>query len=156
MDNIVRTRPSWNEYYMQIAELTAKRASCFSKEKGAVIVVNNRIIATGYNGAPSGVRNCLYDRGVCRKKELGYGHGEGHHECLGVHAEANAILSAANIGIGIKGGTMYCTHSPCEECAKLIINSGIKNIYYRNYYGSKLSDELLKEANITVQELKSL
>lgn len=149
----MKERPSWDEYFMNIAEITAKRATCFSAEKGAVIVVNKRIIATGYNGAPKGIKNCVYDIGQCRKRSLGYGHGEGHHECLAVHAEANAILSAATLGIKIEGGTLYCTHSPCEECAKLIINSGIKNIYYRHLYESKLSNELFKEANIAIVQI---
>lgn len=147
------TRPSWKEYFMSIAEMAAKRSTCLSEAKGAVIVIANKIVATGYSGAPRGIKNCKFDYCFCRKRSLGYGHGEGHNECLAVHAESNAILSAASLGIMIENGEIYCTHFPCEECAKLIINSGIKKIYYKNEYDSKLSKELLQEANIVVEKI---
>lgn len=151
--HIDKYRPSWNDYFMKIAELTASRSTCFSESKGAVITKNGRIIATGYSGAPSGVKNCLYDIGFCNKRQSGYGHGEGHDFCLAVHAEANAILSAANIGIETNGATIYCTHFPCINCAKMIINCGIKKVYYKNEYKDDLSRRILKEANVEVTKI---
>lgn len=137
-----------NQYFMEIAFVSSKRSTCFSEAKGAVIVKNNRVISTGYNGAPSGIKSCKYEDGICRKRSLGYGHGEGHSECKAVHAEVNAILNAAMNGISTKETVLYCTHKPCEQCAKIIINSGIKTIYYFNEYKSKFADELLSKANI--------
>lgn len=143
-------RVTWEEYFMMIAEVASSRCTCFSVAKGAAIVVDGHVVSTGYNGAPAGVRNCKYDIGVCRKRSLGYGHGEGHNECLAVHAEANAILSAGQVGVRIRGGTLYCTHKPCSECTKLIINSGITKIVYKHDYESDLADILLKEANVAI------
>lgn len=142
-------RPTWDEYFMQIAMSAATRSSCLSEAKGAAIAINNRIVAIGYSGAPSGVRTC-YENGFCRKRKLGFGHGEGHHECLAVHAESNAILSAARLGVSIEGGTIYSTHKPCGDCAKLIINSGLKVVKFKTYYDSSVTDLLFHEASISV------
>lgn len=147
------SRPNWQEYFMKIAFETASRSSCFSEGKGAVIVKNGRIIATGYNGAPSGTKNCKYDIGICRKREKGYGHGEGHNECKAVHAEANAILSAAKLGISTEDCVMYCTHKPCENCMKMIIQSGIILVFYSKEYESEFSKELAKEAKIKLRKV---
>lgn len=150
-------RPSWNQYYMDIAITTAERSSCYSEAKGAVIINKlGSIIATGYSGAPKGVRNCKYDNKYCRKRRLGYGHGEGHNECKAVHAEANAILSAAKSGISTNGCTIYCTHKPCEECTKLIINAGIKQVYYKEEYNSKLAKLLAEESGLEIVKLTCL
>lgn len=141
-------RLSWDEYFMKIANVVSERSTCLSAPKGAVIAKGKRVIATGYSGAPAGVDNCAFDNGYCKKRKLGYGHGEGHDVCLAVHAEANAILQAAFLGINCKDGVMYCTHEPCGDCAKLIINSGIKKIYYENKYPSKITDDLFRQAGI--------
>lgn len=148
----VAKRPTWDDYFMQIALSAATRSSCYSEAKGAAIAVNNRIVSIGYTGAPAGVTSCL-EHGFCRKRKLGYGHGEGNHECLAVHAEANAILSAARVGTSIEGGTIYSTHKPCGDCAKLIINAGLKVVKYRLHYDSKLTDLLFHEANISVTRM---
>lgn len=138
---------------MQIADLVSKRSSCLSSPKGAIIVKENRIIATGYSGAPAGITSC-YDKGYCLKRSLGYGHGEGHDKCLAVHAEANAILQAASLGISCKDCVMYCTHKPCGNCAKLIINSGIASVYYLCEYPSEMTDKLFYESGIEVIKFK--
>ena len=147
-------RPSWNEYFMEMAFAISKRCSCFSEPKGAVITKDNRIISAGYNGAPSGIKNCKYDMKECRKRSLGYGHGEGHHECKAVHAEANAILKAEKTGVSTNDCMMYCTHKPCEECAKMIIQSGIKVVYYCKEYESKFAKELFEESNVELVKLE--
>ena len=141
-------RLSWTEYFMKIACTVSERSTCLSVPKGAVIVKDKRIIATGYSGAPAGVKNCAYDNGFCRKRKLGYGHGEGHNECLAIHAEANAILQAASLGIGCKDCVMYCTHKPCADCAKMIINSGIKMVIYKEFYPAQLTDNIMEEAGV--------
>lgn len=143
-----KKRVSWDEYFMKIASDVSERSTCLSDPKGAVIVKDKRIIATGYSGAPAGIANCAFDKGFCRKKSLGYNHGEGHQECLAVHAEANAILQAASLGISCKDCILYCTHEPCNDCAKLIINSGIKKVFYANEYPSTFTNELFREANV--------
>ena len=141
---------SRNDYFMNIAKVTAERTTCFSEPKGAVLVKENRIISTGYTGAPNGIDSCKYEDKECRKRKLGYGHGKGHDECKAVHAESNAILSAALLGISTKGSILYCTHKPCSECTKMLIQAGIHKIYYLNDYSSKFADEMLKQTNIEV------
>ncbi|MDF2615442.1 MAG: deoxycytidylate deaminase [Sedimentibacter sp.] len=140
-------RISWDNYFLLISKVVSSRATCFSEPKGAVIVVNKNIVSTGYNGAPSGIKDCKYGYKECKKRSLGYGHGTGHHICLASHAEANAIDHAAKNGISINGGTLYCTHKPCSECAKHIINSGIIRVVYINEYESN-AFELFNEAGI--------
>lgn len=143
----VNHRISRNDYFMEITKLVAKRSTCLSTPKGAIIIKDNRIIATGYSGAPMGVTSC-YESGKCLKRDLGYGHGEGHDKCLAVHAEANAILQAASLGIGCKDCVMYCTHKPCADCAKMIINSGIKMVIYKEFYPAQLTDKIMEEAGV--------
>lgn len=143
-------RISWEQYFMNLAFAASERSTCFSDKKGAVIVKDKMIISTGYSGAPKGIKNCLYDNGFCRKRALGFGHGEGHSQCLAVHAEANAILQCNLLSTISKNCQLYCTHKPCENCAKLIINAGIKEVYYTYDYPSELTDYLFKEAEIKV------
>ena len=145
-------RPTWDEYFMSIAKSAATRSTCISSGKGAAITVENHIVALGYSGAPAGVESC-YEKGYCVKREKGFSHGTGHEVCLAVHAEMNAILSAARIGVKINGGTIYCTHKPCSFCAKLIINSGIKRVVYAEEYASQSTDDMLKEAQVVVERL---
>lgn len=148
----MESRPTWDEYFMGIAESAALRSTCLIDKKGAAITVRNRIISIGYSGAPSGVKSCL-EHGFCRKRALGYGHGEGHHECLAVHAEANAIVSAARTGVSLEGGTIYATAKLCEGCAKLIINSGIKTVLYKHDYKSPLTDKLFAESGVSMAKM---
>ncbi len=144
-------RPSWETYFMDIASLVAKRSTCLRRAVGAVIVKDKRILSTGYNGAPTGIKHCL-DIG-CLREELNVVSGERHELCRGIHAEQNAIIQAAFHGVSIKGATLFCTNLPCSICAKMIINAGIKNIYYRSGYADPMSREMLKEADIEVIRL---
>ena len=150
----INHRISRNDYFMEITKLVAKRSTCLSTPKGAIIIKDNRIIATGYSGAPKGVTSC-YESGKCLKRDLGYGHGEGHDKCLAVHAEANAILQAASLGISCKDGIMFCTHQPCSDCAKLIINSGIRTVVYLEPYPSLLTDDLLSKSGVSMVKWES-
>ncbi len=137
---------------MEIAELVAKRSTCRRRAVGAVIVKDKRILSTGYNGAPSGVRHCT-DIG-CLREEMGVASGERHELCRGLHAEQNAIIQAALHGVRIQGGTLFCTNLPCSICAKMIINAGIHTIYYRSGYADAMSKQLLEEAAVVTVKLE--
>lgn len=139
-------RPSWDSYFMQIAKTVATRSTCLRRQTGAVIVRDKRILATGYNGAPSGIKHC--DEVGCLRSELNIPSGERHELCRGLHAEQNAILQAALHGVSLKGAVIYTTHEPCSLCTKMIINVGIKKIVYAEPYPDKLSKMLLEEAGI--------
>ncbi len=141
-------RPSWETYFMDIAFLVAKRSTCRRRAVGAVIVKNRRILSTGYNGAPSGIRHCI--EVGCLREELKVPSGQCHELCRGIHAEQNAIIQAAFHGVSIKDSTLFCTNLPCSICAKMIINAGITRICYHSGYADKMSEEMLKEANIQV------
>jgi len=141
-------RPDWNEYFMEITELVATRSTCLRREVGAIIVKENRILSTGYNGAPSGLAHCL-EIG-CLRDKMNIPSGERQELCRGIHAEQNALIQAAKFGIALDGSTVYVTTQPCITCSKLIINAGIKKIIYKNPYPDKLALELLEEANIEV------
>ena len=143
-------KQSWTSYFLDMAQMAATRTTCLSPAKGAVIVKNKSIVSTGYNGAPRGVPDCKYQRGECIKRRKGYEHGTGHHVCLAAHAEANAIAQAARTGVAIEGSTMYCTHKPCRECAKLIINSGIIEVVYIEDYPND-SEELFHDAGVRIR-----
>jgi dCMP deaminase len=139
-------RPSWETYFMDITMLVAKRSTCQRRAVGAVIVKDKRLLATGYNGAPSHLKHCL-DIG-CLREELKVPSGEKHELCRGIHAEQNAIVQAAFHGVSIKGATLFCTNLPCAICAKMIINAGIDKIYFNEGYADSMSKEMLKEAGI--------
>jgi dCMP deaminase len=141
-------RPSWEAYFMTITDLVAKRSTCLRRAVGAVVVKDKRILTTGYNGAPSGVRHCR-ETG-CLRETLNVASGERHELCRGIHAEQNAIIQAAFHGVSIKGSILYCTTLPCSICAKMIINAGIKKIYYQSGYADPLSKEMLDEARVEV------
>ena len=140
------TRPTWNQYFMEIAVLVAKRSTCLRRAVGAVIVKHKRILATGYNGAPSGIRHCA--EVGCMRETMQIASGERHELCRGIHAEQNAIIQAAYHGVPIQGATLYCTNLPCSICTKMLINSGIKKIYYQSGYADQLSKDLLEETDI--------
>ena len=143
-----QTRPSWAQYFMDITELVAKRSTCTRRAVGAILVKDKRILATGYNGAPSGVRHC--SETGCLREQLGVPSGERHELCRGVHAEQNAIVQAAHYGVSINGATLFCTNLPCSICAKLLINAGVKKIVYQSGYADAISEEMLSEAGIEV------
>ena len=139
-------RPSWQDYFLEITRLVAKRSTCLRRNVGALIVKDKRILATGYNGAPTGLSHCL-DVG-CMRENLAIPPGERHEICRGIHAEQNVILQAALYGVSIKGAVLYCTHQPCALCAKMAINAGISRIIYSGDYPDELAAKMLKEAGV--------
>ena len=145
-------RPSWETYFMDITRLVAKRSTCVRRAVGAIIVKNKRILSTGYNGAPSGIRHCM--EAGCLREKMNVTSGERHELCRGIHAEQNAIIQAAYHGVSIKDATLYCTNLPCIICAKMIINAGIKKIYYDSGYADALSQDMLAESGIDLIKLE--
>ncbi|MDD2688895.1 MAG: cytidine/deoxycytidylate deaminase family protein [Candidatus Omnitrophica bacterium] len=147
-------RPSWDEYFLEMARLVSKRSTCLRRKVGAILVKNKRILATGYNGAPSGLKHCI-DIGCIRDK-LKIPSGERHELCRALHAEQNALIQAALYGVSVKAGTLYATNQPCIICAKMLINAGIKEIVINNGYPDKMAMDFLKEAKIKVRTLKAI
>lgn len=145
------SRPSWKEYFMDIASLVAKRATCRRRRVGAVAVRDKRILASGYNGAPVGLPHCL-DIG-CLREELNVPSGERHELCRGLHAEQNVIIQAAYHGVSIKGATIYCTNLPCSICSKMLINAGIREIIYQDGYADPMTKEMLTAAKVRLAQL---
>lgn len=143
-------RPSWDEYFLEIAKIVAKRSTCLRRSVGAILVKDKRILATGYNGAPSNIRHCLEVGCIRESKKIPSG--ERHELCRGIHAEQNLIIQAAYHGVSISNSTLYCTNFPCSICAKMIINAGIERIVYLEGYPDNLSEELIKEAGIMVEK----
>lgn len=146
-----KVRPSWDEYFMDIVGLVARRSTCLRRDVGAVIVKDRRLLTTGYNGAPSGLRHCL-ETG-CLREQMNISSGERHELCRGLHAEQNAIIQAAVHGVSIKGATLYCTSHPCTICLKMVINAGITTIVYREGYSDKLAEQMLEETGIEARKL---
>jgi len=149
MNKYVDERPSWDQYFMEMAELTAKRSTCMRRNVGAVIVKDKHLVATGYNGAPRGVRHCA-EIGSCLREELKVPSGQRHELCRALHAEQNAIIQAATLGVSIEDSTIYITHQPCVICAKMIINAGIKRIVVKEGYPDDLAVEMLEEAGLKI------
>ena len=147
-------RPSWDRYFMDITALVARRSTCLRRSVGASIVKDKRILSTGYNGAPSGLKHCL-EIG-CLREKMKVASGERHELCRGIHAEQNAIIQAAYHGVSIRGAALYCTNLPCSICAKMIINAGINKIYYLDGYADTISSEMLKEAGIEVIKIENI
>ncbi len=145
-------RPAWDAYFMDIAVLVAKRSTCLRRMVGALIIKDKRILTTGYNGAPSGIRHCI-EIG-CLRETLNVASGQRHELCRGIHAEQNAIIQAAYHGVSIRNASLYCTNLPCSICTKMIINAGIERIYYLEGYADELSEAMLTEAKIEVIQLK--
>ena len=144
-------RLSWDDYFLKMALLTAERSTCRRHHIGAVIVRDKRVLTTGYNGAAKGATDCL-ELG-CLRDELDIPSGTRHEICRAIHAEQNAIIQAGLYGVSIVDSTMYCTHSPCFICAKMIVNAGIKRVCtYGNYSDDQYID-LFKEAGIEFQIL---
>ncbi|MCL5408505.1 MAG: cytidine/deoxycytidylate deaminase family protein [Candidatus Omnitrophica bacterium] len=145
-------RPDWDEYFLKIAELVSERATCLRRKVGAVLVKDKRILATGYNGAPSGFKHC--EETGCLREKLKIPSGERHELCRGLHAEQNAIIQAAYHGVNIKGSTLYITNHPCSICAKMIVNAGIEKVVISGYYPDKFAEEILKEGKIKMEHYK--
>jgi len=144
----MKNRPNWFQYFMEMAFLVSKRSTCLRRTVGAVIVRNNQLLSSGYNGSPKHTLHC--SKTGCLREKIAVPSGERHELCRGVHAEQNAIIQAAVNGVSISGGELYCTNQPCSICAKMIINSEIKKIYIANYYEDKLAIEMLKDADISL------
>lgn len=147
-------RPTWDEYFMEMAELARQRSTCLRRGVGAVIVKDNRVIATGYNGVPKGIRHC--EETGCLRQQLNVPSGKMHELCRGLHAEQNAIIQAACMGSSIEGGTLYCTTQPCVICTKMIINAGIKRVVIKESYPDELAQELAKEAGLVIDVMGEL
>jgi len=141
-------RPDWDHYFMQIASVVATRSTCLRRQVGALLVLNKRILSTGYNGTPSGLSHCR-DVG-CLREELNVPSGERHELCRGLHAEQNAIIQAAIHGVAIKDSVLYCTHYPCAVCAKMLVNAGISTIILEDNYPDDLAKKIFSEAGIKV------
>ena len=142
-------RPSYDEYFMEMAHLVAKRSTCLRRNVGAILVKDKHILSTGYNGAPKGLEHC--SEVGCLRKELGIPSGERHEICRGLHAEQNAIIQAAVFGISIKNSVLYCTNTPCVVCAKMLINAGVKEIVYSGEYPDDLAKKIISESKIKIR-----
>lgn len=145
-------RPSWDTYFMDITCLVAERSTCLRRSVGAIIVKEHRILSTGYNGAPSGIRHC--SEVGCLRESMNIESGQRHELCRGIHAEQNAIIQAAYHGVPIRGATLYCTNLPCAICTKMLINAGMTEICYKEGYADELSMSLLDEAGIVLRQVK--
>ena len=141
-------RPSWDEYFMAIAEQVSGRSTCLRRATGAVLVKDKRILATGYNGVPKGLAHC--EEVGCLREQLGIPSGERQELCRAIHAEQNAIIQAAVHGVAIEGATLYTTLQPCVLCAKMLINCGVQEIHYAEGYPDELSRSMFDEAGVVV------
>lgn len=145
------SRPGWDTYFLEIALLVAKRSTCLRRKVGALVVKDRRILATGYNGTPSGIRHCAQTG--CLRDKLKIPSGERHELCRGLHAEQNVLLQASLHGVSLKDSVLYVTNQPCLICAKMIINAGIKEVVMADHYPDPMALEFLKEARIKVRRV---
>ncbi len=145
-------RPSWDEYFSRLARMVASRSTCLRRNVGALLVREERIIATGYNGAPQGIPHCL-DVGCLRQKqEIPSGHR--YELCRGVHAEQNAIINAARYGVSTLGSVLYCTHQPCMLCARMLVNAGVISVVHQGDFEDDRALGIFKEAGVKVVEIR--
>lgn len=151
MKTAARARPDWDTYFMDMAKLASRRSSCLRRAVGAVLVKDRRLLATGYNGVPSGVEHCEVTG--CLRERLNVPSGERHELCRGLHAEQNAIIQAAFHGVSIRDAVLYCTNLPCIICAKMLINAGVRRIVYLDGYADTLTGEMLKEVGMELVRL---
>ena len=142
------TRPDIDEYFLKIASVVAERSTCRRHHIGAVAVKDKHILATGYNGAPAGLQDCL-ELG-CLRDELKIASGTRQEICRGIHAEQNVIIQATLHGVSLEGGTIYCTHTPCVLCAKMLVNAKIKRFVSFGKYDDNSFTDLFREAGIAV------
>lgn len=145
-------RPSWDQYFIDITHLVATRSTCLRRQVGALLVKDRNILATGYNGTPSGVSHC--DEVGCLRDRLKVPSGERHELCRGLHAEQNAIIQAARHGVNIDGSTLYCTTMPCIICTKMLINAGIRRVVFEEGYADELAREMVAEAGTEVVQFQ--
>ncbi len=146
------SRPSWDEYFLKIAGIVSKRSTCLRRKVGALIVKDRRILATGYNGTPSGIRHCA-EMG-CLREKLKIPSGQRHELCRGLHAEQNVFLQAALYGISLRDSALYITNQPCIICVKMVINAGIREVVIAGSYPDKMAREFLDEAGIKIRIVK--
>ena len=147
----------WDKRFMDMTLLVGSWSSCYQENRhvGAIIVKDKRILTTGYNGAPSGIKSCR-DKGECLRVKNNIEHGTRQEFCFAVHAEQNALIQAAKLGTSVDGATLYCTHQPCALCARLIINAGIKRVVYKEGYPDAFSLELFKETGVVLEKYEDL
>ncbi|TGE34121.1 dCMP deaminase family protein [Desulfosporosinus sp. Sb-LF] len=144
-------RPSWDSYFMQMAQVVAGRSTCLRRQVGAVMVKDRQILSTGYNGSPSGLLHC--EEIGCLRQNLNVPSGERHEICRAVHAEQNALVQAAKHGVSIIGADIYTTHQPCVLCTKLLINVGIKRVIYTHSYPDQFALAMAQEAGLVLVQL---
>lgn len=147
-EEVEEKRENWDTYFMNIAEAASTRSTCIRRKVGAVLVKNNAIISTGYNGAPKGLTHCIDNEEICLRNKFNIESGKQLDICRAVHAEQNTIIQANNLGVNTEGATIYVNTFPCLTCAKMLINAGIKRVVYSNVYSDKLSKLILEEADI--------
>ena len=147
-----KQRPSWDVYFSELARLVASRSTCKRRQVGAILVRGDRIIATGYNGAPQGLAHCL-DVG-CLREEMEIPSGHRYELCRGVHAEQNAIINAAIYGVSTVDSTLYCTNQPCILCARMLINAGVKRVVHQGDFDDELALKFFREAGVEVVEIR--
>ncbi len=147
----------WDKRFMNLAETVAEWSSCFQENRhvGAVVVRDKRILTTGYNGAPAGIESCA-EKGVCLRRLKNIPSGTMQEVCYAVHAEQNAIIQAAKFGISLEGATMYVTHQPCVICTRMIINSGVKKVIYKNGYPDEFALELFSKSSVELVKYSDL
>jgi len=144
-------RPSWDKYFLNIADLVATRSTCLRRQVGAVVVKDKQVLATGYNGAPSGIKHC--SEVGCLREQLNVPSGERHELCRALHAEQNAFLQAARHGVSLKDSIIYITTQPCSICAKMIINVGIKKVVFSGDYPDEFALGFLEQASIELVQV---
>ena len=145
-------RPDWDQYFMEITSVVAKRSTCLRRQVGAILVKDKHILTTGYNGAPKRLAHCA-ETG-CLRQQMGIPSGERHELCRALHAEQNAMIQAANLGISIEGSTVYSTTAPCSLCAKMLINAGVVRVVFAGDYPDERAMEFFQQAGLEVQQLK--
>jgi len=148
--NKKHTRPSWDDYFMALAELVATRSTCLRRQVGAVLVRDKHILTTGFNGAPAGMDHCLNIG--CIRDEMKIASGTRQEICRAVHAEQNAIIQCALHGVSSQNSVIYVTHQSCTICTKILINAGVKRIVYKNPYPDKFAQKLIDEAGIKLEK----
>ncbi len=151
-DSVISDRPTWDAYFLEMARVIARRATCLRRRVGALLVQDKRILATGYNGAPSGLPHC--EEVGCRREQLGVPSGQRYELCRALHAEQNAIIQAALHGVTTRGAVLYCTTQPCVTCAKMLINAGIVRVVYEGEFADALALEMLREAGVEVEQVR--
>ena len=147
----------WDQRFMDMAKLVATWSSCYQQNRqvGAVIVKDKRILTTGYNGASSGIESCA-ERGECLRRVKNIASGTMQEVCYAVHAEQNAIIQAAKLGVSLEGAVMYVTHQPCVICTRMILNSGIKKVIYKNGYPDEFAKQLFAQSDVELVKYDEL